>query len=246
MTALHLEQLTKRFGTRPALDRVTLSLAPGEILCVLGQSGCGKSTLLRIIAGLLKPTSGRVRFGEQDVTQVRAERRGVAMCFQSLALWPHLTAEENIRVGLSRQHLSHADANARIAAIAQQMHVGPLLTARPGALSGGEQQRIALARALVTQPRLLLLDEPLSSLDAPLRRELRTEIRDLCKSKKLTTIYVTHDADEAFAVGDRLAVLQGGRVVQVGTPQALRTEPQHADVARLLGVCHDKCSTPNA
>jgi iron(III) transport system ATP-binding protein len=235
MIGLQIQQLTKRFGATVALDQLDLAIRPGELFFLLGPSGCGKTTLLRCLAGFCVPDSGRILFGDEDVTALPAHRRQTGMVFQSYALWPHLTVAENVAFGLVERRVPKAEITARVAAALAAVRMGELGACRPNQLSGGQQQRVALARALIVRPRCLLLDEPLSNLDAQLRQELRAEIRRVCVESKLTTVYVTHDQKEALAIADRLAVLDRGRILQVGTPREVYRRPVSRSVAQFIG-----------
>src|SRR5687767_327624 len=235
MTEVVLERVTKTFGATVALADVDLRVASGELFFLLGPSGCGKSTLLRLIAGLLEPTGGRILFNGKDVTPLRTESRNAVMCFQSYALWPHMTVRENIRFGLNVRGMPRAEQQTRIDEVLRLVQMIDLADRKPNQLSGGQQQRVALARALAVRPDCLLLDEPLSNLDAKLRHEMRREIRRICKTAGFTTIYVTHDQKEALSVADWIAVLKDGRLAQVGTPSELYHQPHSAFVADFIG-----------
>jgi iron(III) transport system ATP-binding protein len=235
MTAVRLEQITKRFDATVALDDVSLAIEPGELFFLLGPSGCGKSTLLRLIAGLHGPTSGRVLFNGRDVTGLTTERRNAVMVFQSYALWPHMTVAQNVAFGLGVRGVRGGAQAARVREVLSLVRMGEYAGRKPNQLSGGQQQRVALARALAVEPACLLLDEPLSNLDAQLRQEMRGEIRRICKEAGFTAIYVTHDQKEALAVADRIAVMRAGRLAQVGTPAELYLRPTSAFVASFMG-----------
>jgi ABC-type sugar transport system ATPase subunit len=224
--------VTRRFRAAAALQGVDLAVEPGELVAVLGPSGSGKSTLLRTIAGLEPADAGRVLIDGADQAAVPPARRGVAMVFQSFALFPHLSVERNIGFGLR----ARGEPTGAVLEAARSLRLEELLDRRPGELSGGERQRVALARALVAGPRVLLLDEPLSNLDAQLRASARTEIRRVQERTGVTTLHVTHDQDEALALGHRVAVLREGRVVQVGTPDELWERPASTWVARFVGT----------
>ncbi len=235
MTSVRLDHVTKRFGQQTALDDISLTIEAGELFFLLGPSGCGKSTLLRLIAGLHEPTSGKIFFGDKDVTGLSTEYRNAVMCFQSYALWPHMDARQNIRFGLEIRKVSKAEADRRVEEAVELVQLGQFAHKKPNEMSGGQQQRVALARALVVKPDCLLLDEPLSNLDAKLRLEMRTEIRRICRASGLTAIYVTHDQKEALSIADRMAVLNFGKIEQVGRPQDLYLMPKNRFVANFMG-----------
>jgi ABC-type sugar transport system ATPase subunit len=231
-----LEGVRKRFGDTPALDGVDLEAVEGELLVVVGPSGCGKSTLLRCIAGLEAVDGGAVRIGDRDVTQIRPAARNVSMVFQSYALFPHLTVRENIAFGLVVREEPKQEVRARVAEASELVGVEALLERRPYELSGGERQRVALARALVRRPDAYLLDEPLSNLDAGTRVQMRTELKRLHREVGATMLHVTHDQVEALTLGDRIAVMDEGRVRQVGTPEDVYARPRDRFVAAFLGT----------
>ncbi len=235
MVPVTLERLTKRFGATVALDAIDLSIAAGEIFFLLGPSGCGKTTLLRSIAGFYLPDEGRILFGSEDVTHLPPHRRNTGMMFQSYALWPHLSVAENVAFGLEERRLPRAEITARVAEALGSVQMAAYADRRVHQLSGGQQQRVALARALVIRPRCLLLDEPLSNLDAKLRLEMRGEIRRICREANLTAIYVTHDQKEALSIADRMAILEGGRIRQAGTPGEVYRHPVSPFVAEFMG-----------
>ncbi len=235
MTPIAIQKVCKRFGPVTVLDSVELSIQSGELFFLLGPSGCGKTTLLRCLAGFEKPDTGAIRFGENDVTALPPHQRNTGMVFQSYALWPHLTVAQNVAFGLEERRVPAEETARRVAAALESVQMGAYGARKPNQLSGGQQQRVALARALVVRPRCLLLDEPLSNLDARLRNEMRGEIRRVCKEHQLTTIYVTHDQKEALAIADRMAVLEAGRVLQVGSPRELYARPTSAAVATFIG-----------
>ena len=235
MTAVTLDNVTKQFGATLALDRISLKIDAGELFFLLGPSGCGKSTLLRLIAGLHEPTSGRLLFNDQDVTALGTEKRNAVMCFQSYALWPHMSVRDNVRFGLDVRRVSRAEQDRRIEEVLELVQMSSLADRKPNQLSGGQQQRVALARALAVKPACLLLDEPLSNLDAKLRHEMRSVIRRICKTAGFTTIYVTHDQKEALSVADRIAVLKDGRLMQLGKPGELYHNPASTFVADFIG-----------
>ena len=236
MEAIRIEKVSKVFGgTVTALDGLDLEIAPGELFFLLGGSGCGKTTLLRCIAGLEAPTAGKIFFGETDVTALAPHKREAAMVFQSYALWPHLTVGQNISFGLEERKVPKAEIKMRVEEALEMVRLGGYGDRSIDQMSGGQQQRVSLARALVVKPRCLLLDEPLSNLDAQLRVEMRREIRRIVKENGLTGIYVTHDQEEALAMADRMAVLSGGKIAQVGTPEEIYRTPVNAHVAAFIG-----------
>src|SRR5436305_11082688 len=235
MTSVRLDHLSKHFDTTVALNNINLEITKGELFFLLGPSGCGKSTLLRLIAGLYEPTRGRIFFNDRDVTPLGTDKRNAVMCFQSYALWPHMSVRDNVRFGLDVRKVPAEKAAARTDEVLRLVQMEELADRKPNQLSGGQQQRVALARALAVNPDCLLLDEPLSNLDAKLRHEMRGEIRRICKTAGFTTIYVTHDQREAPSVADRIAVLKDGRLAQVGTPGDLYYRPQTSFVADFIG-----------
>ncbi len=235
MISIRIEKLTKRFGATTALDDIDLSIGPGELFFLLGPSGCGKTTLLRCLAGFHTPDAGRVLFGDEDVTGLPPHKRNTGMMFQSYALWPHLTVAENVAFGLEERKVAKPEIRRRVGEALESVRMGDFAGRRPNQLSGGQQQRVALARALVIRPRCLLLDEPLSNLDARLRLEMRAEIRRVCKEFKLTTVYVTHDQKEALSISDRMAILDAGRILQVGVPTEVYRRPSSRTVANFMG-----------
>ena len=235
MAKVKLDHVSKSFGSQVAVDDICLTIEAGEIFFLLGPSGCGKSTLLRLIAGLHAPTKGRILFGDRDVTALGTDRRNAVMCFQSYALWPHMDARQNIRFGLEMRKVASKEADRRVEEAIELVQLGAFAHKKPNELSGGQQQRIALARALVVRPDCLLLDEPLSNLDAKLRLEMRSEIRRICKSSGLTAIYVTHDQKEALSIADRMVVMNIGRIEQSGRPQELYLHPRNKFVANFMG-----------
>ncbi len=235
MVHISIRDLTKRFGGQTILDGVNLEIGQGELFFLLGPSGCGKTTLLRHVAGFYQPDRGSISFDNDDVTRLPAHRRGTAMMFQSYALWPHLNVAQNVAFGLEERKRPRPEIEKRVEEALQAVKLDGLGSRRIAQLSGGQQQRVALARALVVRPRCLLLDEPLSNLDARLRHEMRSEIRRICKEFGLTAIYVTHDRDEALSMADRLAVMDGGRLAQVGTPEEVYRNPVSRMVAGFIG-----------
>jgi putative spermidine/putrescine transport system ATP-binding protein len=236
---LHLENISKSFGTAPAVRDATFEVAEGELLCLLGPSGCGKSTLLRIMAGLTEPDGGRVAIGGVDVTFVAANRRPTAMVFQSHALWNHMTVGQNVAFGLRVRGLQKAEIAAKVTAALDLVGLSGFHRRRPAELSGGQAQRVALARCLVVEPKVLLMDEPFSALDAHLRKTLREELKALQHRLGLTIIFVTHDQEEAMELADRIAVMNAGRIEQIGRPAALYLEPRTMTVARFIGTMNE-------
>lgn len=235
MISITIDNLVKRFGSQTALDGITLRVEPGEIFFLLGPSGCGKTTLLRNIAGFYIPEVGRVLFGEDDVTHLPPHKRNTGMMFQSYALWPHMTVAKNVAFGLEERKVPRAERDARVKEALASVRMEPYADRKIAQLSGGQQQRVALARALVIRPRALLLDEPLSNLDAKLRLEMRTEIRRVCKESGLTAIYVTHDQKEALSISDRMAILENGKIAQIGPPEDVYRRPHSRVVADFIG-----------
>ncbi|MEV4544398.1 ABC transporter ATP-binding protein [Micromonospora echinaurantiaca] len=233
--AIRLEELTRSYGGTRALDGIDLEVRAGELLTLVGPSGSGKSTVLRLIAGLDRPDGGRVLVDGQDVARVPPHRRAVAMVFQDYALYPHLTVLGNLTFGLRVRRVSRAEADRRAREAADRLGIADLLDRHPDEMSGGQRQRVALARALLREPSVYLLDEPLASLDAPLRFATRADLLALHRDLGTTTIHVTHDQAEAMTLGDRVAVLDRGRVRQVGPPQQVYDEPADTFVAAFLG-----------
>lgn len=235
MPQITLEHVSKRYGAMHAVRNVSLTVDRGELLALLGPSGCGKTTTLRMIAGFVAPTEGRVVIDGRDVTDLPPYRRSTGMVFQGYALFPHMTVFENVAFGLQMRKVGRAECSRRVAAILDVVRMGELSGRYPRELSGGQQQRTALARALVIQPDVLLLDEPLSNLDAKLRHEVRAEIRRIQKELQLTAVLVTHDQEEALAIADRLVLMSAGTVVQTGTPAELYDQPADTFVANFIG-----------
>ena len=233
--AIEVRQLVKRFGSVTALEGVTFSIEPGEMFFMLGPSGCGKTTLLRILAGLETPDSGSVLFGGRDVADLPVHARGAPMVFQNYALWPHLDVHDNVAFGLVERKVPREEIGHRVGEALARVGLGGLGARKPGQLSGGQQQRVVLARALVLNPPVILLDEPLSNLDAKLRVEMRQEIAALRRATDITFVYVTHDQADALALADRLAVMESGRLNALGTPLELYTHPPNAFCAGFLG-----------
>ncbi|MDJ0274924.1 MAG: ABC transporter ATP-binding protein [Aigarchaeota archaeon] len=231
---ISLERLEKSYGGRKVLKGIDLDIGSGELFCVLGPSGSGKTTLLKLIAGLERPDSGRILFNGDDVTEVPAGERGVSMVFQNLALFPNMTAFENVAFPLRVRRFSEEEVKRRVREISELLRIEGLLDRKVETLSGGERQRVALARALVYEPRVFLLDEPLTGLEPQLRREIREEVKRIQRVTKITTVYVTHDQGEAFALADRLALLRDGEVQEVGDPISVYTRPRNLWVAEFL------------
>ena len=242
-----LEKVTKVFPSKQkgakdvmAVDNFSFEFPDGKLIALLGPSGCGKSTTLNLISGLLKVTEGKIYFGDDDVTSLEAKERGVGLVFQNYALYPHLTVKQNILFPLenlkSKERLSKDEMNARMFEFAKLVQVDNLLDRKPGELSGGQQQRVAIARALVKLPRVLLLDEPLSNLDARLRLQTREEIRKIQRETKITTLFVTHDQDEAMSISDFIVVMKEGKIQQTGFPQEVYDNPCNLFVAKFLGT----------
>jgi putative spermidine/putrescine transport system ATP-binding protein len=235
MARIELEAVSKRYGDFHAVRDFSLAIEQGELVVLLGPSGCGKTTTLRMIAGFVPVTSGRIQLGGRDVTNLPPHRRNTGLVFQGYALFPHLTAAENIAFGLEMRGLSDAIVREKVASALRLVRLGDLGDRLPRQLSGGQQQRVALARALVIEPDALLLDEPLSNLDAKLREEVRVEIRQLQRALGLTTVMVTHDQDEALAMADRLVVMSAGAIQQIGTQRDLYEHPSNRFVAGFVG-----------
>jgi ABC-type Fe3+/spermidine/putrescine transport system ATPase subunit len=233
---ISVQGLTKRFGPLEVVSSVGFSIEEGEMFTLLGPSGCGKTTLLRLIAGFYAPDAGEVRFDDRVVNDLPPHQRGIGMVFQNYALWPHMTVFENAAYGLKLRNIAHAEIGARVDGVLEKVKLTGLGERYPGQLSGGQQQRVALARALVLNPKILLLDEPLSNLDAKIRIQVRAEIRKLQKELGITTVYVTHDQEEALTLSDRIAVFNKGKVLQVGPPKVLYERPQNRFVADFIGI----------
>ena len=230
-----IEKLVKRFGKVVALDHVDLDIRRGELFFLLGPSGCGKTTLLRHIAGFYRPDEGRILFAGEDVTFTPPFKRNTGMVFQNYALWPHLTVEKNVAFGLEERRLPKSEIRTSVREALQSVHLEHASERKISELSGGQQQRVALARAIVIRPTCLLLDEPLSNLDAKLRLEMRAEIRRICRAHGLTALYVTHDQQEALSIADRIAIMDGGKILQTGTPAEIYRKPRNRMVAEFIG-----------
>jgi iron(III) transport system ATP-binding protein len=233
---ISVEKLTKRFGALAAVSEVSLSVEQGEMFTLLGPSGCGKTTLLRLLAGFYTPDAGEIRFGDRLVNHVPPHERGIGMVFQNYALWPHMTVLQNVSYGLKLRKVPAAEMATRVQGVLEKVGLTGLGARYPGQLSGGQQQRVALARALVLNPQMLLLDEPLSNLDAKIRVQVRSEIRKLQKDIGITAVYVTHDQEEALAMSDRIAVFNHGQACQVGPPKVLYERPANRFVADFIGI----------
>ena len=235
MVPVTLDNVSRAFGAVRAVDRVTTEAPAGSLTILVGPSGCGKTTLLRMVAGLVTPDSGRILFGAEDVTAVPAERRDCGMVFQGYALWPHMTVERNVAFGLEVRGVRGEELRRRTGEALEMVRMSALGGRAPGELSGGQQQRVALARALVYRPRVLLLDEPLSNLDAALRAGMRAELRRIVDETGVTAIHVTHDQQEALGLADRIVVMRDGRIEQAGAPRELYERPRSGFVAAFLG-----------
>ena len=238
MAKITLQSLTKRFDNHTVLNNLNLTIDEGSFFTLLGPSGCGKTTLLRCLAGFNEPDSGRVLFDTDDITRVPAHERNIGMVFQDYALFPDKTVFDNVAYGLRARRVSKDEVTARVHEALNLVDLKPLAARLPAQLSGGQRQRVALARALVIKPRLLLMDEPLSNLDAKLRLTMREMILSLQKQFRITTVFVTHDQEEALAMSDQIAVMQSGQIAQVGSPQALYESPATAYVADFIGAAN--------
>lgn len=233
--AVAFRGVRKNFGSFTAIPDLTLDIAPGELVTLLGPSGCGKTTTLRMLAGLESPSDGQILIGDMDVTRLPANRRDVSMVFQSYALFPHMRVGQNVSYGLESGGMKAAEARTRAEEALELVGLTGLSNRLPAELSGGQQQRVAVARALVLEPQVLLLDEPLSNLDARLRRKVRTDIRELQQRLGFTAVYVTHDQEEALAVSDRIVVMKEGKIAQMGTPRELYESPASEFIADFIG-----------
>jgi iron(III) transport system ATP-binding protein len=240
VASVELRGLTKKYGSNAVVDHVSMTIEHGKLVCLLGPSGCGKTTTLRLIAGFIEPTEGEIRVGDRLVSSPQKtlppERRNMSMIFQSYALWPHMTVAENIIYGLKLRKLDSATIKAKLDDILGTTRLAPLASRYPGELSGGQQQRVALARALIVEPETLLLDEPLSNLDANLREEMRFEVRRLHDAFRYTTVYVTHDQSEAMTTADVICVMNLGKIEQAGSPEEIYDRPRSEFVARFIGM----------
>jgi len=239
VASVELRDLTKRYGALAVVDDISLTIEHGRLVCLLGPSGCGKTTTLRLIAGFAEPSAGEIRVGNQVLSSpartVPPERRNMSMIFQSYALWPHMTVADNVAYGLVLRKIDRGTIKKKLATILETTHLSQLADRYPGELSGGQQQRVALARALIVDPETLLLDEPLSNLDANLREEMRFEVRRLHDEYRYTTVYVTHDQSEAMTTADVIAVMNGGKIEQAGSPEEIYDRPRSEFVARFIG-----------
>src|SRR5690625_121305 len=235
MSIVHLSEITKRFGDVTAVEDLELTIQEGEFFTFLGPSGCGKTTTLRMIAGFYYPTEGKVKFNDRDMTKVAPEKRNTGMVFQNYALFPHMTVYENVAFGLKVRKIKNTVIKEKVTDVLKKVRLDQYIGRQVSQLSGGQQQRVALARALVIEPDILLLDEPLSNLDAKLRDEMRTEILRLQREYGITTIYVTHDQVEALTMSDRIAVFNFGECQQIGTPTEIYNKPVNDFVAKFIG-----------
>jgi putative spermidine/putrescine transport system ATP-binding protein len=233
--SLTLSHVSAQYGATKVLDDLSLHVAEGELVSLLGASGCGKTTTLRLVAGFLTPTTGTIRLGETDLTRLPAHARNIGLVFQTYALFPHLTVRDNVAFGLKQRRIAAAERLRRANAMIERVGLEGLADRYPANLSGGQRQRVALARALVIEPGLLMFDEPLSNLDAKLRLDMRVEIRRLQRANGTTALYVTHDQEEAFSISDRVAIMNAGRIMQLDTPEVLYSRPANAFVANFVG-----------
>lgn len=233
--SLTLENVSAHYGSTQVLQDLSLAVAAGELVSLLGASGCGKTTTLRLVAGFLQPSSGTIRLGERDLTRLPAHQRDIGLVFQSYALFPHLSVRDNVAFGLKQRGIDGGERRKRTDAMLERVGLSTFAERMPAALSGGQKQRVALARALVIEPPLLMFDEPLSNLDAKLRVDMRVEIRRLQRANGTTSLYVTHDQEEAFSISDRVAIMNAGRIMQLDTPEVLYQRPANSFVARFVG-----------
>ena len=237
MASIVLDGVMKKFGELTVVDKISLTIAEGEFFTLLGPSGCGKTTLLRMLAGFLFPDGGDIRFADKSIVNTPAHKRQTGMVFQNYALFPHMTVFENVAYGLKARNIQGAEIKKRVEAMLEAVHLPDLADRYPRQLSGGQQQRVALARAMVIEPLVLLMDEPLSNLDAKLRINMREEIRRIQKQSGITTVYVTHDQEEAMAISDRIAILFEGKMQQVGSPWDIYCRPANVFAAQFMGNC---------
>ncbi|MBT9371685.1 ABC transporter ATP-binding protein [Rhizobium sp. CSW-27] len=233
--SLTLDSVTAHYGSTQVLKDLSLAVEAGELVSLLGSSGCGKTTTLRLVAGFLEPTSGSIRLGERDLTRLPAHQRNIGLVFQNYALFPHLSVRDNVAFGLKQRGLSATERLKKADAMLERVGLASFAERMPSALSGGQKQRVALARALVIEPPLLMFDEPLSNLDAKLRIDMRVEIRRLQRANGTTSLYVTHDQEEAFSISDRVAIMNAGRIMQLDRPEVLYQRPANSFVARFVG-----------
>jgi iron(III) transport system ATP-binding protein len=236
MPGLRLERIVKKYGKVTAVDHLGLEVRDGELLTLLGPSGCGKTTVLRCVSGFVRPDLGEIYLGDRKITEIAPQKRGIGLVFQNYALWPHMTVFQNLAFGLQIKKLSKNDIQEKVDRALSLVQLEGLGERYPRQLSGGQQQRVALARALVLEPEILLLDEPLSNLDALLREQMRFEIGQIHKQAGITTIYVTHDQTEAMVISDRIAVLDKGRIMQLGSPSEVYSKPANRFVAGFMGT----------
>jgi len=237
MASIVLDDMMKRFGDHTVVDHISLTIEDGEFFTLLGPSGCGKTTLLRILAGFTAPDGGDVRFGDKSIIRTPPHRRETGMVFQNYALFPHMTVADNVAYGLKARNAPDGEIRDRVTSVLESVFLDGYADRYPRQLSGGQQQRVALARALVIRPQVLLMDEPLSNLDAKLRVNMREEIRNIQKKFGITTVYVTHDQEEAMAISDRIAILSDGKLQQVGSPWEVYFHPANTFAAEFMGSC---------
>ena len=243
MAYLELDRVAKQFGAQTVVDDFSLAVGKGEFISFLGPSGCGKTTTLQMIAGFLDPTRGAIRLEDKDLTAIHPAKRGLGIVFQSYALFPHMTAAENVAFGLEMRKVTRSERTERVRAALAMVGLAGFEDRHPRRMSGGQQQRVALARALVIKPSVLLLDEPLSNLDAKLREEMQIELRQIQRTIGTTTILVTHDQNEAMSLSDRIVVMSQGKIEQIGTPQETYERPASAFVSQFLGKTNDFAAT---
>ncbi len=237
MATLEIKNLTKKFGRKIiAVDNISLEVHDGEFLVLLGPSGCGKTTTMRMIAGLEEVTDGTILIGDVDVTELPPRKRNVSMVFQNYAIWPHMTVYENISYALKLKHMGKSEIDQVVHDVARMTKISELLERLPTQLSGGQQQRVAVARAIAVSPKVFLMDEPLSNLDAKLRVSMRTELKTIHASAKATTVFVTHDQSEAMSIADRIVIMQGGKIVQIGSPEEVYEKSADLFVADFIGT----------